>query len=216
MTWKLKPNLIRLIPEKRLHHCAVPIVAITGGIGSGKSTVMEFLRMAKLPTICADTLVKYAYEQNEVLEFLKENCPQVITADGVNFPELRQLAFSQRHLLAQLESIIYTKLPTLFTETQKKKFPNDQVLVYEVPVLFEKNLQDQVDLIVTVLAPEHLQKKRIQVRDESSTEVIQSILDKQEDLQTKAKRSHVVIPNDQDLHALKIQVEKFIAQTFTE
>ena len=135
---KIKNNFNRLNNESRIYKLNVPVIGLTGGIASGKSTVTAILKEKDLPVIDADQLVKGIYALPETLDFIKKNYPEVIKYGVIQFPLLRQKVFSNSDVKSKIEEFIYQRLPMAF----KLAFENlhqPSVVIYDVPLLFEKN-----------------------------------------------------------------------------
>lgn len=213
--WSLKP-LKRVIDQTtRLHQCPIPIVAITGGFGSGKSTVSKWFKDQGFLTISADELVKLSYQTPKVLAYVMANSPHVLKSQNViNFPELRKWAFENPERLSALEKIIYQELPAIFLNQAQQSQNQNDVIIYEIPLLFEKGLESKVDLIITIIAPEQTQIDRAQKRDGSTTEVLRKILAEQGDLKDKARRSDVIIDNSGTVSELDGQLTGILNQYF--
>jgi dephospho-CoA kinase len=205
----LKAKWITKNPETRLYHTPVPIIGLTGGIGTGKSTVAELLREKNIPVIDADKLVKNIYQKSETLEFIAKHFPHVIEDGMIVFTKLRQIAFVDAIAKKLIEDFIYAYMPGEFKQAFAA-FANPHFIVYDVPLLFEKKLNELVDLSVCVYAPREIQIKRIIIRDHSSEELAAKIIDNQMDIEDKKKRSDLVIPNTLDAVNLKIAVEQFL------
>ena len=85
---RLKHKYIRLEQQERLHQCPLPIVGLTGGIATGKSTVSKIFKEEGLWVICADDLIHQIYQEGETLSFVKGICPQSIQNEKIDFPFL--------------------------------------------------------------------------------------------------------------------------------
>lgn len=200
-----------LTAQKRLHQVEVPIIAVTGGIASGKSTLVELLRSKKCNVIEADSLIKSAYKEKSVLEWIRLNLPHILIGESINFPQLRQEFFSNSKLKAELENLLYAFLPSLFIKALKS-FHNPSFVFYEVPLLFEKNLSDKVDLIVTIYIQEDVQIKRLSERDpQTNKKTIDEILKSQLPFSLKEQKSHFIIENTSDKSNLSQECDKLLA-----
>ncbi|RPJ71497.1 MAG: dephospho-CoA kinase [Alphaproteobacteria bacterium] len=206
---KLKSEWITKNPESRLYQIPVPIIGLTGGIGTGKSTVAEILREKNIPVIDADKLVKNIYQKAETLEFIAKHFPRALVEGTINFKNLRETAFLDPLAKKLIEDFIYTYMPEEFKKAYAT-FSNPQFIVYDVPLLFEKKLNELVDLSVCVYTPRETQIERIIARDKSSRELASKIIDNQMDIEEKKKLSDFVISNTSDLVDLKISVEQFL------
>ena len=208
---KLKASWITKNQETRLYQIPVPVIGLTGGIGTGKSTVAEILREKNIPVIDADRLVKNIYTSPASIRFLKKHFPHSILDEVINFQKLRETIFANESAKNILEDFIYSYLPEEFIKAFEK-FNNPKFIVYDVPLLFEKKLNEKVDLTVCVYAPRKTQIERIVARDKTSIELAQKILKNQMDIDEKKELADIVINNEQDINALKLSVEKFLKE----
>src|SRR5690606_10373426 len=142
----------KLKPETRLHQTPVPIIGLTGGIASGKSTVSRMLVQKGIPVIDADQLIKDIYRLPETKTFVSEKCPDALKHDEIHFPTLRERFFNNPELKKDLERFLYQRLPQAF-QAAYQKLGSPSYVVYDVPLLFEKGLDRLVDLKVLVYAP---------------------------------------------------------------
>lgn len=211
---QLKPQFIKLTPETRLYQLPSPIIAITGGIATGKSSFCKILKSKyQFDIIDADQLVKDIYQRDDIKLQIKNWAPEAVIDNKVEFATLRSLFFSKPELQKKIEQLIYQNLPQVFIQkTQKNK---NTVILYDIPLLFERQLQSFFDLTVLIYAPRNMQIKRVQQRDQTSIEVIDKILDKQIDIELKKKLADHIVLNEQDeLHLLEKQAEEFIQYYF--
>ncbi len=185
----------RLTPKERLHQCSYPIVALTGGVASGKSTVAAYLKEQGVPMISADQLVKDIYSWKETQEWLKVLCPEVINDSGIDFPQLRKIVFTDPALKTQVETYLYERLPQAFAQAENK-FPRIPWLVYEIPLLFERNMQAMFDVVVVSWVRRDVQKNRLLTRDPHTTvETAEAILNQQMSLDEKKLKADIVFDN---------------------
>lgn len=210
MTRQLKSSLIKLSVETRLYQIPVPIIGLTGGIGTGKSTAAALLRQQGLPVIDADANVKKVYQKPEMLTFIKQHFPSVIVDGAIDFKKLRELVFINPDAKALVEKTIYSYLPAVFKESFDQ-FNNPAFVIYDVPLLFEKQLHLLVDVSVCVYAPREVQIQRLMARDHSSRELAETILSHQIDIEEKKKLSDFVIENIADVKQLEKNIQEFLA-----
>lgn len=213
---QLKPVKEKLTAKQRLYQREVPILGLTGGIGSGKTTVAGKLKEKGHPLICADELVKQVYRHTNTIEFIHQLNPEVLShKNEIDFSKLRKLAFSAPNLLSQIEEFIYQRLPMAFEkEFQQLKKPS--YLIYDVPLLFEKKLDPLVDQSILVYCPRDVQRERALQRDHSDEKTIESILDKQMSIEKKKDMSDWVIDNTGSFDHLEAEVVKFEREYFTK
>ncbi|MBD63659.1 MAG: dephospho-CoA kinase [Halobacteriovoraceae bacterium] len=202
---------IRLSPEQRLHRCNVPIIGLTGGIATGKSTVAQYLRSRGLNLIDADALIKNIYQLPSTLKFLSQRVPEVIEQQVVNFKLLREKFFTDKDLQKDLETLLYNELPAMFQrELSRQDWKRADFLIYDIPLLFEKNLAHQFDLSVLVYAPQNIQIERVIARDQCSPEVAQKVISHQLPINQKKEMSDYVISNESSKQDLYSSIDKFI------
>lgn len=197
-----------LSKEKRLHQCELPIVAITGGIACGKSTVSKMIEDQGHLVIDADRLVKEIYQLKESKSLIQNIAPEAIAQDVIDFKKLRSMFFSNSELKAKIESYIYSKLPEQFLN--KVRNSNAAIVFYDVPLLFEKKLDPLVDHILCVYIPRNMQRDRVMARDTITADEAEKILRQQLDIEDKKSRSQTVIDNASNLENTKNQILEFL------
>ena len=199
-------------PQQRLHQMDTPIIGLTGGIASGKSTVASLLSEMGVVVISADKLVKQLYEQKQTLDFIQKNFPQCIKNGNIHFPSLRKKAFQDKSARTSLEDFIHPRLPELFKKTVDGFRPLPDSIVYDIPLLFEKNLESQFDLVVCVYCHPEKQKKRLLARDNIDETLALAMIKEQMDIDIKRKKADVVIDNSGTMKQLSSCVHSFVKQ----
>ncbi len=206
---KLKSKYIKLSPEQRLYNALYPIIGLTGGIASGKSTTSDKLKKMGIPLIDADQLVKIIYSEQRTLNFIAQQAPHCINSNEnqINFPKLREVFFNNPLIKTKIEEHIYERLPEVFLqEVEKLDFSRYQFIVYDVPLLFEKDIQAYFDLIILVYTDRISQTRRLISRDNIDLELANSILDQQMSLDSKRTISHFILDNQSEIHNLDTQI----------
>ena len=200
----LKSKYINLKAEERYNKCPNPLVGLTGGIATGKSTVSEIFKDQGITVINADGLIHEIYAQAETQSFIKDLCPQAMTNQGIDFPTLRKEFFSDNTLKEKIEKHLYGKLPDAF----RSKLPdNDKDLViYDVPLLFEKKMKPLFDQVIMVTVQPEIQIERLKGRDGKDLETHKKVIAAQLPLQEKAAASDFVIDNSGDRDELRLRV----------
>ena len=185
------------------------IIGLTGGIGSGKSTVSNILRKLGHYVIDADELVHEIYDLDLTRDYIKKIYPAAIDDNqNISFQRLREQAFKEPELLKNLETFIYEKIPFCFN--QKLKENPCSYVIYDVPLLFEKKINEKVDLTITVFVDRETQKTRAMNRDQCSGDIIEKIIEKQMPLTSKRDQSDFVIDNSLTLELLEKQIIKLM------
>lgn len=208
---KLKNNWITKDPSTRLYQIPVPIIGLTGGIATGKTTVAGLFRDKGVPVIDADKLVKEIYQKKASFDFVNQHFLEAIVDDTIHFKTLRELAFKTPENQRKLEDFIYAQLPGAFVEAFNA-FNQPDFMVYDVPLLFEKGLFTKIDVSVCTYSPRDLQRERLVKRDNISVDLANTILDKQMDIEEKKKRSDLFIENVGDLNLLKKNFDDLLSK----
>lgn len=208
---KIKSNLITKTISDRLYQLPVPIIGLTGGIATGKSTVAKILSEQKIPIIDADRLVKKVYQKIEIKNFIAQHFPEAIISNEIDFKTLRRVAFSSKENIEKIETQIYKYLPEEFL-LEYQSFQNPSYVIYDVPLLFEKGLDKLVDQKVCVYANRDLQISRLMKRDSITKEDAANILSHQINIDEKKNRSDIVINNETNEQSLRQNVEDFISK----
>lgn len=207
----LKEKYIKLEPGFRLYNYDKPIVALTGGIATGKSTVTKILESKGLKIIDADQLVKGIYQKPETKELIRTVFSDAWVNDEINFPKLREMVFQNPKIKELIEGFIYARLPDAFREATAKISDQD-FYIYDVPLLFERHLDTKVDLKLVVYAPRSVQLARLIDRDGSKEEIGNKILDAQMDIEEKKEKSDFVINNSGSMIELAAEVDQLLQQ----
>ncbi len=185
----------KLSQDQRLYGLNIPIVAIAGGIATGKSTVTSILRQKGLFVIDADHLVKMIYQTEEAKKFIRDHFPEAWMKSEINFKKLRSIFFSDNKRKELVENFIYSKLPYSFKQ-EVLKITNQDFCIYDVPLLFEKEIDKKVDVSVLIYAPEEVQIQRLTKRDHCSTEDAKKIISQQMGIEMKKDKADLIILNE--------------------
>lgn len=187
-------------------------IALTGGIGSGKTTVAKLFQGRGVPVIDADILAK------EVVAKSSPGLQQVITAFGPEFltaqgeldrAKMSAHVFKNSGNLQQLESILHPLIQKRTAELRAQaEKDGHEFAIYDIPLLFEKKMEDRFDGIVLVWAPAELQLKRLQARNGMSLEDAKLRLKAQIPIDDKKSKSTWVLDNSGDLKFLDQQFEQ--------
>ena len=147
-------------------------VALTGGIGSGKSLAGEYFELIGATVIDSDQLAR------EVVERGTEGFDEIVVAFGdeilrdgnLDRAKLAQLIFEDPKAKSTLEAIVHPRIQEAFDEILERSLPGD-VVIYQIPLLVETGAQDRFDFIITVSAPLELRRKRLLERGMKSYEI---------------------------------------------
>lgn len=210
---KLKSPLIKLTKSERLYELDIPIIGLTGGIACGKSTVANLFRDLSFLVIDADKLIHQIYQDQKTIEFIKDSAPQCIKNNVVDFTSLREAFFNDSQLKESIVSFLYKKLPEYFKKALTCH-SNPEVIIYDVPMLFENQLELELDLTITVYTPQEIQIKRVMKRDNIPQELAQKIIQQQMDIEQKRNKADYVLENTSDLEELSKRFQQLTSKLF--
>lgn len=186
---------------------------LTGIIGSGKSTAAKFFAEQGAFVIDADVLAREVIEPKSkyysgIRKQLEHHFGKdLFFSDGrLNRKALSQLAFDNAKTTALLNSIFHPAIGRLFAE-KVNQAALDQVIIYDVPLLFENNLHTRLKGSIVVYTSEHIALKRASQRGGLPLADIKERLSKQISIQKKAELADYVIVNEKDLTFLAKQVK---------
>lgn len=186
------------------------LIGITGGIGSGKSTLSGLLEIMGIPVYIADARSRIVTEQSEKIreELSKRYGPQLYNPEGLNKQLLASIIFSDAEELRFVNSVIH---PVVFSDFEKWIGAQQELelLAVESAILFESGFDSRVDLIVNVSSPTALRIRRVINRDNLSEESVLARIKNQLPDEERNRRSDFVLIND-GICPLIPQAEKII------
>lgn len=188
------------------------IVGLTGSIGMGKSETAKMFRALGVPVYDADAAVHKIYAPGgPAVAPLEAAFPGVTGASGVDREALAQRVLGDAKALKKLESIVHPLVRLQQLEfLQQAARAGSEIVVIDVPLLYETGGESQVDCVVVVSAPYQTQRQRVLARPGQSEEKFQAILSKQISDEEKRRRADFVIDTDQGLEAAMQQVREIL------
>jgi dephospho-CoA kinase len=205
----INKKFIKLEPRLRLYNSDKPIIALTGGVASGKSTVKKIIEQHGLKVIDADQLVKGIYQEQGTKDFIKMSFPDAWINNEINFPKLREIVFTNQKNKEVIESFIYAHLSESFRAATHQILDQD-FYIYDVPLLFERHLETNVDVKLVVYAPRPVQIARLLKRDNCKEEIGNKILDSQMSIEEKKEKADFVVDNSGAQSSLTEQVDQIL------
>ena len=184
------------------------VVALTGGIGAGKSLVAQYFSELGATVVDADQLARVAIERgsagfDEVLLRFGES----ILRDGdIDRKALAEIVFSDSTARSDLEAIIHPLVRELFSEVVAD-LAGDEILIYEIPLLVESSAASNFDQVITVEADIEVRKERLRKRGMFISE-IERRMEAQATREQREALADQIIVNDGDEDALLRKVEK--------
>ena len=176
----------------------IPLLGLTGGIGSGKSTALAYLHELGAAVISSDAVVHGLYSTAAVVDQLRERFGDAVVdgAGGVSRPALAGIVFADQAELRWLEGLLHPYVRQAVDDwiaVQHRARPRPALLVVEVPLLFETDFSDRFDCIMLITAPAEVRRRRLTAKLTDSE--FGSRLAQQMPEGEKIARSHFVFDN---------------------
>lgn len=191
-------------------------IGITGAMGSGKSTAAKVLMQMGFPVLDADRVVHGLLTPGGVVEaqVIQTFGQSVCASDGhLDRRALGRVVFEDAKKLDQLEKILHPKVRTEVArrrlELEKSGF---SAAFYDVPLLFEKNMEDQFDAVLVISATEKLRRERVRARTGLSDAELEARFQRQLPLAEKEKRASAVVDNNGSEKDLEAHLRKVLEQ----
>ncbi len=190
-------------------------VGITGGIGSGKSTVCSVFELLGVPVYYADDAGKQLLDEDKVkAQVVQLFGNSILSGNLIDRKILAELVFNNKEKLAQLNAVIHPAVGADF-EGWLKKQEGCAYIIKEAAILFESGAYKQVEDVITVAAPAELKIKRAVQRTGITAEQVQERMNNQLSDEEKIKRSRFVIINDEEQLIIP-QILKIHAELLSE
>jgi len=184
------------------------IVALTGGIGAGKSHVAKYFHQLGSYVFDADQLARAAIERGSVGfdEVVTTFGDQILKDGDIDRRKLGEIIFADPTAKAKLEAIVHPEVKRLFDEA-KKELPLDAIVIYEIPLLVESKSGSRFDYSITVEAEVQTRTQRLKERGLASHEIVGRMA-AQASREDRVSHCDLVIENNGDEDALLRQVEE--------
>ncbi len=184
------------------------IVGLTGGIGSGKSTVAQFFRECGITVIDADKISHQLLASDPAIEkkIAQRFGNSILQANGsLDRIQLRERVFRSKPDRLWLEALLH---PIIKSEIIKlAAAAKTPYLIVEIPLLIEAQFQDAVQRVLVVDCPEELQIQRVAKRDATPVDIIKAIIQNQASRNERLQHAHDVLVNEEDLETLRKKVQ---------
>jgi dephospho-CoA kinase len=169
------------------------ILGLTGSIGMGKSTVADMFEARGVPVFDADAEVRRMQGPGgELLEVIERAFPGTTGNSGVDRARLGAAVFGNAAELARLEAIVHPAVREA-REAFLRQHAAARLVVFDIPLLFEKGAVSEVDAVLVVTAPPEVQRARVLARPGMTAERFAQILALQlPDAEKRARADHVI------------------------
>lgn len=185
------------------------IIGLTGGIGSGKTTIANHFVKANIPVYIADDEARKITQSPEIIEEIKQKFGGEIFDDAIlNREKLSKIVFSNPEKLKQLNAIIHPAVKKHFQDWVLKH-KNAPYVIYEAAILFESGSYKNCDLIITVTAPLESRIQRVIQRDKTTREQVLKRINAQWNDEQRIAKSDFVVENVNP-ETTKLEIDKIL------
>ncbi len=181
------------------------LLALTGSIGMGKSTTARIFADEGIPVWDADAAVHRLYAKGGAgVEAVRRVCPEAVREGAVDRAALRNWVMREPDALARLEERIH---PLVAADREDFiRASTAPILVFDIPLLFEKGSEGEFDAVAVVSAPEEEQRRRVLSRPGMNEETLQKILARQmPDAEKRRRADHVIITDTPENAARQVR-----------
>jgi dephospho-CoA kinase len=179
-------------------------VGLTGSIAMGKSEVSRIILTQGIPVFDSDREVHVLYDSTEGADLLRPHVPEAIVSAKIDRGLLSKLVLQNPARLNELETIVHTEIAS-----RRSKFKHHAetqgfaLVVFDIPLLFEKHIETEMDATVVVSCAEDIQRKRALSRPGMTPEKLELIVSRQMPDAEKRKRADYLIENNGSLKDLE-------------
>ncbi|QSB25762.1 dephospho-CoA kinase [Flavobacterium sp. CLA17] len=185
------------------------VIGLTGGIGSGKTTISRYFEEMGVPVYIADDGAKKVMQSEKIIKQIKTTFGDAIFENNIlDRAKLAEIVFKDKDKLSQLNAIVHPAVKEDF-EAWLLRHENCQYVIYEAAILFESGRYKECDLVITVTAPEEVRIERVLKRDNTTRDHVLSRMKMQWDDEKRISGSNFVINND-NLKKAKEEVVKIL------
>lgn len=186
------------------------VIGLTGGIATGKSTVLKMFQQKNIPVIDTDKIARDVMEINQAAYFkvVAYFGKEILLPTGdINRKKLGEIIFKNKEKREKLNSLVHPEVKKVVLE-EIKYYQNlgHELVVVDVPLLFESNFDKLCDITIVVYTEEHIQYERLMKRDNLSYEEAKRRIDAQMKLSEKVKLADFIIDNSSTIEETEKQL----------
>lgn len=183
-------------------------IAVTGGIGSGKSTVMKIIAGKGYPIFSCDEIYSQLTSDSDFLNILRHSFGDILNSDGtLDRKKLSEIVFNNPAKLAELDKITH---PAIYKEMFRMADEAGGICFCEVPLLFESGAESLFDGVIIVMRNEEQRIKSVTARDKLPEQDVKKRISNQFNYNSADFAMYYVIHNNGDLSELEWQTEEII------
>ena len=185
-------------------------IGVTGSIGTGKTTIVSEFSKLNIPTWNSDEVVHTLYEKgNKGYRIIKKLVPEAATDNLVNRNILSEAILQKPSILKTIEKYIHP-LVEINRLNFIKVHDNKDVIVFDIPLLFETSCDIWLDYIIIASVPFSIQKKRVLARKSMNEEKFLYFRSKQHSLKEHKNKANIILNTNVSFNVLSKQIGKIL------
>lgn len=185
------------------------IIGLTGGIGSGKTTVAQLFLSFGIPVYITDLEARNLMKSDDVLDQIKDVFGTAVFENGLLIREkLSEIVFNDANKLAQLNGIVHPAVKRSFKQWLLAH-QKDPFVIYESAILFESGSYKECDFVINVVAPLETRIQRVIGRDNSTREKVLERIKNQWNDEQRSSKSDFIIENI-NIEDVKLEIVKIL------
>ena len=185
------------------------IIGVTGGIGSGKTTIANYFKSFGIPVYIADDEARKIMRSTVIIEAIKNTFGSTIfEQDQLNREALAKIVFNSPEKLEKLNKIVHPAVKKHFQQWLLEH-TTAPFIIYEAAILFESGTFKNCDYIITVTAPLETRIERVMARDHTTKDLVLKRIGAQWTDEQRISKSDFIIKND-TIENAKIEVDKIL------
>ena len=189
-------------------------IAITGGIGAGKSTFSNEVKKRKLNILDSDKQVDTLYKKpkKSFLNYLKKiGLGEAVKNNKINKKQIGNIIFSNKKIKASLEKYIFKQVRKKRAEfIKKEKNKKTKVVFLDIPLLFENNLSKDFDMVISIISKKTERLKRLRKSKKITKSYFDKIIATQTTDVVRIKNSDIIIFNNTTMKSYIIKINKVL------
>ena len=189
------------------------ILGVTGSLGMGKTEVGKYFMKNNIDVFNCDKEIAAFYNKKDTIIEIRKKFPSAVLHNKVDKNALANIVFNDKIKLNFLEGLLYKKLKSEQSFWLRKKIrEKKKILVFDVPLLFEKDNIKKYDIVVVISCNKAIQKRRVLKRQGWNEERYKKTLKKQIPDYTKQKLADIIIKSDRGKRHFNKEIIKIIKE----
>ncbi|HLQ40763.1 MAG TPA: dephospho-CoA kinase [Tetragenococcus sp.] len=191
------------------------ILGVTGGIASGKSTVISIFRQWGFPIVDADVIARAVVEPQTpaLTKIVSKFGSEILLADGhLDRKKLGTAIFADKNKRRQLNDLLDSYIRTEIVKQVEQLKEQSELVIVDIPLLYERDYDQLVDQVAVVYVASEIQLQRLMKRDQISRSQAQQKIDSQWSLESKKQKADIVFDNQGTVEQTQNQVVEWLKQ----